>query len=138
MDRQRPRSVSAAAILRSFSSSPPVLLQRFSAVPGPAGGDTAMSPSRQEEQPGSRAEHLEGGGAGDQDRASEAPAVLAVVAWPSCRRNADNCDGEVGQALEACQAGTAVGTGIGVALIIGPWVAVDIILSITYLIVRKR
>jgi hypothetical protein len=52
--------------------------------------------------------------------------------------NSDNCAGEVGDALDACQAGTAVGTGIGIALIIGLWVAVDIILGITYLIVRKK
>jgi hypothetical protein len=51
---------------------------------------------------------------------------------------ADNCDGKVGDALSACQAGTAVGAGIGIALIIGLWVAVDIILGITYLIVRKK
>ena len=50
----------------------------------------------------------------------------------------DNCEGEVGQALEACQAGTTVGAGIGVALIIGLWVAVDVILGITYLIFRRR
>lgn len=52
--------------------------------------------------------------------------------------NSDNCAGQVGDALDACEAGTAVGTGIGVALIIGLWVAVDIILGITYLIVRKK
>ncbi|WP_139220517.1 hypothetical protein [Trujillonella endophytica] len=51
---------------------------------------------------------------------------------------ADNCDGEVGQALDMCQAGTAVGAGIGVALVIFLWVAVDVILGITYLIVRKK
>lgn len=51
---------------------------------------------------------------------------------------ADNCDGEVGSALEACQAGTAIGAGIGVALIIGLWLAVDFILAITWLIFRKK
>jgi hypothetical protein len=51
---------------------------------------------------------------------------------------ADNCDGKVGDALEACQAGTAVGAGIGIMLIIVLWVAVDVILGITYLIVRKK
>ncbi|MGY1746757.1 hypothetical protein [Blastococcus sp. SYSU D00695] len=50
----------------------------------------------------------------------------------------DNCDGEVGTALDACQAGTAVGAGIGVAMIVFLWVAVDVILGITYLIVRKK
>jgi hypothetical protein len=51
---------------------------------------------------------------------------------------ADNCDGQVGDALEACQAGTAVGAGIGVALIIGLWVAVDLILGILWLITRRK
>jgi hypothetical protein len=50
----------------------------------------------------------------------------------------DNCDGEVGTALDACQAGTAVGAGIGVGIVIFLWVAVDIILGITYLIFRKK
>ena len=50
----------------------------------------------------------------------------------------DNCVGEVGQALETCQAGTAVGAGIGAFLIIGLWVAVDVILGIGYLIFRRR
>ena len=39
---------------------------------------------------------------------------------------------------EACAAGEAIGTGIGVALIIGLWLAVDAILAVTYLIFRKR
>ena len=52
--------------------------------------------------------------------------------------NSDNCAGKVGDALDACQAGTAVGTGIGVALIVAFWVAVDVVLGITYLIVRKK
>lgn len=39
---------------------------------------------------------------------------------------------------EACQAAQGIGTGIGVALIIGLWIAVDLILGITYLIFRKR
>lgn len=51
---------------------------------------------------------------------------------------ADNCDGKIGAALDACQAGTAVGAGIGVALIIGLWLAVDAILAVTYLIFRKK
>jgi hypothetical protein len=50
----------------------------------------------------------------------------------------NNCDGKTGDALSACQAGTAVGAGIGIVLIIVLWVAVDVILGITYLIVRKK
>jgi uncharacterized membrane protein len=37
---------------------------------------------------------------------------------------------------QQCADAAHVGTGIGVALIIGLWVAVDIILGITYLILR--
>ncbi len=51
---------------------------------------------------------------------------------------ASNCDGQVGQALESCQAGTAVGAGIGVFLIVFLWVAVDVILGVGYLIFRRR
>lgn len=50
----------------------------------------------------------------------------------------DNCVGEVGASLEACQAGTTVGAGIGVALVIGLWLAVDFILAITWLIFRRK
>jgi fatty acid desaturase len=50
----------------------------------------------------------------------------------------DNCAGKTGDALDACQAGTAVGAGIGITLIIFLWVAVDVILGITYLIFRRR
>lgn len=46
------------------------------------------------------------------------------------------CDPQMTHA--ACTAAKQVGGGIGVALIIGLWVAVDIILGITYLIVRKK
>lgn len=51
---------------------------------------------------------------------------------------ADNCAGEAGDALEACQAGTAIGAGIGAFMIIFLWLAVDAILAISYLIFRKR
>jgi len=65
---------------------------------------------------------------------------VAFLVWiiTGIAGNSDNCAGKAGDALKACQAGTTVGTGIGVALIIGLWVAVDIILGITYLIIRKR
>ena len=51
---------------------------------------------------------------------------------------AKNCDGKVGDALSACQAGTAVGAGIGAALIIFLWVAADVILGIIWLITRPK
>jgi hypothetical protein len=51
--------------------------------------------------------------------------------------NADNCAGEVGDALELCEAGTAVGTGIGVGIIIFLWAFVDIILGLIWLITNR-
>ena len=51
---------------------------------------------------------------------------------------AENCAGETGDMLEACEAGTAIGAGIGAGIIIALWVGADIILGITYLIFRKR
>ena len=51
---------------------------------------------------------------------------------------ADNCTGETGTSLDACQAGTAIGAGLGLAMVLFLWVAVDVILGITYLITRRR
>ena len=50
---------------------------------------------------------------------------------------ADNCEGEVGSALEACEAGTAVGAGLGAAFIIFLWVAGNVILGVIWLVTRK-
>tara|TARA_B100001750_G_scaffold239275_1_gene247086 strand:+ start:499 stop:777 length:279 start_codon:yes stop_codon:yes gene_type:complete len=52
--------------------------------------------------------------------------------------NADNCDGLSGDDLEICEAGTAIGTGIGVTLICGLWAIVDIILGVLYLITQPK
>ncbi|TLW91322.1 hypothetical protein FFT09_18920 [Saccharomonospora piscinae] len=52
--------------------------------------------------------------------------------------NSGSCEGLTGQELEVCQAGTGIGTTIGVGLIIGLWVAVDLILALTWLVFRKR
>jgi uncharacterized membrane protein len=38
--------------------------------------------------------------------------------------------------LQTCQDASHVGTGIGIALIIVLWAVVDVILGITYLVVR--
>jgi hypothetical protein len=40
--------------------------------------------------------------------------------------------------VEACTAAGQIGTGIGVALIIGLWVAVDLILGLLWLITRPK
>jgi hypothetical protein len=42
---------------------------------------------------------------------------------------ADSCAGMTGSELDACQAGTAIGATIGVGLIVGLWVAGDVILA---------
>jgi hypothetical protein len=52
--------------------------------------------------------------------------------------NADNCAGEVGQALEDCQTATNIGTGIGVVFIIFLWAMVDVILGVIYFVTRRR
>jgi hypothetical protein len=49
-----------------------------------------------------------------------------------------NCKGLVGQALEDCQTGSAVGSGIAVVFIIFLWAMVDIILGVIYLVTRRR
>lgn len=49
----------------------------------------------------------------------------------------NNCDGEVGEALELCQAGTAIGAGIGVGIIIFLWAFVDFILGIIWLVTNR-
>lgn len=49
----------------------------------------------------------------------------------------DNCEGEVGSALEACEAGTAIGAGLGMAFILFVWVAGDVILGVIWLVTRN-
>jgi hypothetical protein len=50
----------------------------------------------------------------------------------------NNCDGEIGDSLTACQAGTAICAGIGVFMILVLWVIVDFILLVIWLITRKK
>ena len=48
-------------------------------------------------------------------------AINALFLWwiiAGVSANSDNCAGEVGDALEACQTGSTIGTGIGVIFII--------------------
>jgi len=49
-----------------------------------------------------------------------------------------NCDGQTGDSLTTCQAGTAIGAGIGIFMILVLWVLVDIILLVIWLITRKK
>ncbi|PJE97679.1 hypothetical protein CUT44_11130 [Streptomyces carminius] len=46
------------------------------------------------------------------------------------------CAGLTGKELELCEGAGDVGTAIGVGLIIALWVAVDVILGLTYLVYR--
>ena len=49
----------------------------------------------------------------------------------------DNCEGEVGSALDACEAGTAIGAGAAATFLVFLWVAGDVILGVIWLITRK-
>jgi hypothetical protein len=50
---------------------------------------------------------------------------------------ASNCEGLVGDELDICEAGTAVGATIGAGIIIFLWVLVDIILGILWLVTNR-
>ena len=50
----------------------------------------------------------------------------------------DSCTGMTGDDLTACQAGTAIGTGLGVFMIMIFWVMVDIILLVLFLVTKKK
>lgn len=51
---------------------------------------------------------------------------------------ADECTGFSGTELDLCEAGTAIGAGIGVGIIVFLWVAADIILGVVWLVTRSR
>jgi len=50
----------------------------------------------------------------------------------------ENCNGQSGSLGQACHAGTAIGAGIGVGIIVFFWVAVDVILGIIFLVTRRN
>lgn len=50
---------------------------------------------------------------------------------------ADECKGLSGDELEICEAGTAIGAGIGVTVILVLWVIVDLILGVLWLVTRS-
>jgi len=51
---------------------------------------------------------------------------------------ADNCAGKTGVELDACEAGTAVGATIGAGMVVGLWVAGDVILGIIWLVTNRK
>ena len=69
--------------------------------------------------------------------------ILAVqvlfVIWIVSGLNSasSSCDGLTGSDLDLCQAGTAIGAGIGVGLVIFLWAFVDIILGLIWLITNR-
>jgi hypothetical protein len=68
-------------------------------------------------------------------------AINALFLWwiiAGVGGTADNCAGEVGQALEDCQTATNIGAGIGIIFIVFLWALVDVILGVLYLVTRKR
>jgi hypothetical protein len=50
----------------------------------------------------------------------------------------DSCTGLTGDDLSICEAGTAIGAGLGIGLIIFLWAAADIILGIVWLITNRK
>jgi hypothetical protein len=50
----------------------------------------------------------------------------------------ESCKGMTGDELTACQAGTAIGAGIGGFMIMTLWVMVDIILLVIFLVTKKK
>lgn len=50
----------------------------------------------------------------------------------------DSCSGLTGTDLDVCQAGTAIGAGIGVGLILVLWAVVDVILLVVWLVTGRN
>jgi len=48
-----------------------------------------------------------------------------------------SCVGEVGSAKDICEAATAIGTSIGVGLILFLWIFVDVVLGLIWLITNR-
>ena len=51
---------------------------------------------------------------------------------------AESCAGMTGDDLAACEAGTAIGAGIGAFMIIFLWMLVDVILLVIFLVTKKK
>lgn len=51
---------------------------------------------------------------------------------------ADDCAGQVGSDLEACETGTAIGGGVAFIFILLLWALVDVILGVIFLVTRRR
>ena len=51
---------------------------------------------------------------------------------------AESCTGMTGDDLTACEAGTAIGAGIGAVMILFLWMVVDVILLVIFLVTKKK
>jgi len=51
---------------------------------------------------------------------------------------AKSCEGLTGDELDLCQAGTAIGAGIGFGIVLFFWVLIDLILLIIWLVTNKN
>lgn len=64
--------------------------------------------------------------------------VLMLVWLISGLAAPGGCEGLVGDELAACQAGEAIGTGIGVGLIVTVWIVVGFMLGVIWLITGRN
>lgn len=64
--------------------------------------------------------------------------LMALWAVAGVSAVGDNCAGRTGSALEACQAGTAIGGGIGLTLIAMVWFIGFIVLALIWLMSRPQ
>lgn len=65
-------------------------------------------------------------------------ALMALWIGTGIAGTSDLCSGETGTALEACQAGTAIGSGIGFTFLLVIWFIGFIVLGLIWLMSRPK
>ena len=65
-------------------------------------------------------------------------ALFLIWLIDSLTATADSCEGLSGEMLQACQDGTAIGTGLGVMMILFLWAVTDGILLMVRLVFRRK
>lgn len=63
-------------------------------------------------------------------------ALMALWIGSGIAAVSNNCAGKVGEALSICQAGTAIGGGIGITMLLTLWFVGFIVLSLVWLMSR--
>jgi hypothetical protein len=63
--------------------------------------------------------------------------LIWIIAGTNSAQHANHCDQQA-QLQNLCQQATDAGTAIGVGIIVVLWCVVDVILGITYLVVRSN